>query len=60
VTRAREERINALAVAVRVIDGTAGGYSPREISSAKHTLTAMLLDEQDALLKETDDAGKAH
>lgn len=59
MTAAREERINALACAVRVLDGTAGGYSPSDISNAKHTLTAMLLDEQDALLKETDDAGKA-
>jgi len=40
------KRINALQLAVRVLDGTAGGYSADDKYQAKLTLMDMILKEE--------------
>lgn len=45
------ERVNALACAVATLEGTAGGYSPKERMNAKMALIAMQQSETQALLQ---------
>jgi len=40
------DRINALACAIAVLEGTAGGYSPHEKMNAKLKLMEMLAEEE--------------
>ncbi len=51
------DRANALACAVAVLEGTAGGYSPEERMKHKMTLIGMLQDEEKQALKEMSNGG---